>query len=102
MLKQATSNALKCVVFHYVVFCFADNAHHSYQYMCITATVNSSTVQYALTSTGKADLGYMAMGFGTQMAGSPMVIMWENSDGTFMLSQRTASGYVMHTVDSNP
>ena len=31
-----------------------------------------------------------------------MVIMWPNSDGTITLSQRTAPGEVMPTLDSNP
>lgn len=69
--------------------------------MCIKATVNGSTVEYALTSTGKANLGYMAMGFGQTMANSPMVIMWENS-GTFMLSQRQATGEVTPTIVDSP
>ena len=41
-------------------------------------------------------------GFGSTMANTPMVIMWHNSDGSFTLSQRTAPGEVMPTVDSNP
>lgn len=36
------------------------------------------------------------------MTGTPMVIMWINSDGTVTLSQRSASDYVMPTVDANP
>ncbi|KAI0779570.1 hypothetical protein C8Q74DRAFT_1198609 [Fomes fomentarius] len=44
----------------------------------------------------------MVSGFGAQMAGSPMVIMWPNSDGTITLSQRSASGEVMPTLVSNP
>jgi len=44
----------------------------------------------------------MAIGFGTQMAHTPMVIMWMNSDGTATLSQRKASSEAMPTVDSNP
>ncbi|KAK7049225.1 hypothetical protein VNI00_005826 [Paramarasmius palmivorus] len=44
----------------------------------------------------------MGMGFGTSMAGSPMVIMWSNSDGSVTLSQRQASGHTMPTVVSSP
>lgn len=36
------------------------------------------------------------------MANSPMVIMWPNSDGSITLSQRTAPGEVMPSVDSSP
>lgn len=41
-------------------------------------------------------------GFGQSMTNSPMVIMWPNSDGSITLSQRTAPGEVMPTVDSSP
>lgn len=41
-------------------------------------------------------------GFGAQMANTPMVIMWPNSDGTVTLSPRKAPGEVMPTVDSAP
>ena len=36
------------------------------------------------------------------MANSSMVIMWSNSDGSITLSQRSAPGEVMPTVDDNP
>jgi len=70
--------------------------------MCITATVNGSTVEYVLQSKGSSTLGWMAIGFGMQMANTPMVILWPNTDGTVTLSQRMASGYVMPTVDASP
>ena len=41
-------------------------------------------------------------GFGSQMANTPMVIMWPNSDGTITLSQRQAQREVMPTVVANP
>lgn len=41
-------------------------------------------------------------GFGSQMANTPMVIMWSNSDGTITLSQRQAQREVMPTVVANP
>ncbi|TFK44663.1 hypothetical protein BDQ12DRAFT_695097 [Crucibulum laeve] len=70
--------------------------------MCISATVNGSSVEYVLSSTGKQSLGWMGMGFGRQMANTPMVIMWPNADGGVTISQRSASQEVMPTVDSNP
>jgi hypothetical protein len=36
------------------------------------------------------------------MPNTPMVIMWSNSDGSITLSQRSALGFVMPTVDNNP
>ncbi|TFK91609.1 hypothetical protein K466DRAFT_515061 [Polyporus arcularius HHB13444] len=72
-------------------------------YMCISGIVNGSTVQYTMQSTGKANLGWMALGFGVQMTNTPMVIMWPNSgDGSITISQRKAPGEVMPTVDSSP
>ncbi|KAI9061725.1 CBD9-like protein [Trametes sanguinea] len=70
--------------------------------MCISGVVNGSTTTYTLQSIGKADLGWMAMGFGSTMANTPMVIMWPNSDGSITLSQRMAPQEVMPTVVANP
>jgi len=69
--------------------------------MCLSATVNGSNIDYVLSSLGKHTLGWMGMGFGQKMAGSPMVIMWANA-GKVIISQRTASRQVMPTVDPNP
>lgn len=41
-------------------------------------------------------------GFGSQMADTPMVIMWENSDGSMTLSQRQAPAEVMPTLVPDP
>jgi len=70
--------------------------------MCVSARIYGSTAEYVLSSTGKRPVGWMAMGFGQQMANSPMVIMWANDDGTVTLSQRTAAYEVMPTVDPDP
>ncbi|EJD42302.1 CBD9-like protein [Auricularia subglabra TFB-10046 SS5] len=69
--------------------------------MCIAAVVNSTTTTYVLTAK-TANPGYMAMGFGTSMIGSPMVIMWANDDGTITLSQRQASEHAEPKVAPNP
>ncbi|CAK5265915.1 unnamed protein product [Mycena citricolor] len=85
--------------------------------MCISAVLNGSTTQYTLASTGKQSVGWMAMlvtlsscftslipgsGFGTVMAGSPMVIMWPNSNGSVTISQRSAPTEQMPTLVANP
>lgn len=46
--------------------------------------------------------GWMGMGFGTQMAGTEMVILWSNSDGTITISQRTATGESQPLLTNNP
>lgn len=72
------------------------------QLMCVTGVVNGSSITYELQSTGAANLGWMAIGFGTQMPNTPMVIMWANADGTITLSQRQAPATVMPTPVANP
>ncbi|KIJ39420.1 hypothetical protein M422DRAFT_49570 [Sphaerobolus stellatus SS14] len=72
------------------------------QLMCVTGFVNGSTVTYELQSTGSQKLGWMAIGFGGQMANTPMVILWPNTDGSITLSQRQAPAQIMPTVVSNP
>ena len=41
-------------------------------------------------------------GYGRQMSGTPMVILWINSGGSVTVSQRTAPAEIMPTLDSNP
>ncbi|KAI0362696.1 hypothetical protein OH77DRAFT_1388365 [Trametes cingulata] len=76
--------------------------------MCVSATVNSSTVTYEMKSLNQ--LGWMAVyvvedrpqGFGTQMANTPLVIMWRNPDGSVSLSQRQATGLVEPVPMASP
>ncbi|KAI0085042.1 hypothetical protein BDY19DRAFT_1076837 [Irpex rosettiformis] len=70
--------------------------------MCIGGLVNGSTVQYTLQSLGRTRLGWMSIGFGAQMANSPMVILWSNTDGSVTLSQRQSPSQAAPTVVSNP
>ncbi|KAF9258845.1 hypothetical protein L218DRAFT_708508 [Marasmius fiardii PR-910] len=70
--------------------------------MCISGSLNGSNVQYELSAMGSNTPGWMGIGFGSQMAGSPMVIFWSNTDGTITMSQRQASGQTMPTVVSSP
>lgn len=71
--------------------------------LCVNATVSGSTVQYELTpKDGSATPGWMAIGFGRSMIGSPMVVLWSNADGTVTLSQREADGYTEPKVVQEP
>jgi len=70
--------------------------------MCVSAVINGSIAQYTLQSSTTQPVGWMAMGFGTAMANAAMVIMWPNPDGFITISQRTAGGEIMPTVDNNP
>ncbi|TFK25733.1 CBD9-like protein [Coprinopsis marcescibilis] len=69
--------------------------------MCINAQVNGNTVRYTLTSQ-RDQVGWMAMGFGRTMVGSPMIIMWANGDGTVTLSQRQATRQAEPAVVDDP
>jgi len=71
--------------------------------MCVSAVLQSnSTTQYTLTVT-QSQVGWMAIGFGTQMVNTPIVLMWiDPSSGEAVLSQRQTSRYVMPQVVSNP
>ncbi|KAG9025953.1 hypothetical protein FS837_004769 [Tulasnella sp. UAMH 9824] len=71
--------------------------------LCVNAVVNENSVTYQLVSPFAIDdLGWMAVGFGTEMPNSPMVITWPNSDGTITISQREATEHVMPRVVPNP
>ncbi|WVR06275.1 hypothetical protein IAU60_003305 [Kwoniella sp. DSM 27419] len=79
------------------------------KYICITGrhdsdqNVDTYTLDPPLnTKIAQEDFGYMAIGFGTSMTNTPMVIAWPNSDGSITLSQRIASGHVMPTVVNSP
>lgn len=72
------------------------------QLMCVTGIVNGSFVNYELQSTGFLKTGWMAIGFGTKMSDTPIVIMWPNNDGTITWGQREAPGLVMPTPVTNP
>ncbi|KAG8892142.1 hypothetical protein FRC01_014323, partial [Tulasnella sp. 417] len=47
-------------------------------------------------------LGWMAIGFGSKMRSSSMVITWPNSDGTITISQREATKHGMPRIVANP
>lgn len=47
-------------------------------------------------------LGWMAMGFGGVMANTSMVIVWPDSDGSIVVSQRKAPGEVEPSPDPAP
>ncbi|WVF69342.1 hypothetical protein IAT40_004118 [Kwoniella sp. CBS 6097] len=79
------------------------------KYVCITGRHDSDQKldYYTLeppngTSITRDEFGWMAIGFGTTMTNTPMIIAWPNSDGSITVSQRQASGHVMPKVVSSP
>ncbi|KAF8061487.1 hypothetical protein FPV67DRAFT_1509180 [Lyophyllum atratum] len=61
-------------------------------YLCVNATVHDDMVTYEMTGL-EEPLGWLALGFGTRMKYTHMVIMWTNDDGTTTLSQRMGMGH---------
>ncbi|KAG8758230.1 hypothetical protein FRC14_000477 [Serendipita sp. 396] len=71
--------------------------------MCVRAFRNGTQWTYQMQANlGESRFGWMAIGFGTSMQDSQMVIMWPNRDGFVTLSQRTATGHLQPRVDANP
>ncbi|WRT67692.1 uncharacterized protein IL334_004664 [Kwoniella shivajii] len=79
------------------------------KYMCVTGkhdnvkNIDTYTLEPPSgTNIPQSSFGWIAIGFGSTMINSPMVIVWPNSDGSITLSQRKATNHVTPTVDSNP
>ncbi|KAG8688197.1 hypothetical protein FRC11_005888 [Ceratobasidium sp. 423] len=71
--------------------------------VCVSGTISGSQTIYTLNTTASfANLGWMAVGFGQRMIGSPMVIMWANDNGSLVLSQRQATAHAEPQVVSSP
>ncbi|KAL7412547.1 hypothetical protein BDY24DRAFT_442097 [Mrakia frigida] len=75
--------------------------------VCVSAVKTSSKVTYTLSRPSASQdsdpgFGWIAIGFGSAMANSPMVIAWPNSDNSITLSQRSASSRTQPTVTSSP
>ncbi|KAF9050674.1 CBD9-like protein [Hymenopellis radicata] len=47
-------------------------------------------------------VGWVAIGFGHKMAGSHMIILWKNDDGTVTVSQRYGTGHTEPLFDNSP
>ncbi|KIP06003.1 hypothetical protein PHLGIDRAFT_478785 [Phlebiopsis gigantea 11061_1 CR5-6] len=68
--------------------------------MCVDAVIRGNTVSYEMKALNQ--LGWMAIGFGTSMNNTPVVVMWPNEDGSVTLSQRLATGHVEPHPDPSP
>ncbi|KAF8964026.1 hypothetical protein BDZ97DRAFT_1919264 [Flammula alnicola] len=67
--------------------------------ICVAATVEGMQLHL----TGNLDpLGWVAIGFGSKMVNTHMVILWKNDDGSTTLSQRYTSGYREPRPEPNP
>ncbi|GFZ45290.1 hypothetical protein JCM24511_03016 [Saitozyma sp. JCM 24511] len=73
-------------------------------YVCVTGLHDNAMKTDTSTASmvAPSDFGWIAMGFGSQMVGSPMIIAWPNADGSFTISQRQATQQAMPMVVPNP
>ncbi|QRW07746.1 cytochrome b561 domain-containing protein [Ceratobasidium sp. AG-Ba] len=72
-------------------------------FLCVGATISEGNTYYSLnTSLPFSRVGWMAVGFGDRMGGSPMVILWPNADGTITLSQRQSNDHDDPQVVKSP
>ncbi|KIK59658.1 hypothetical protein GYMLUDRAFT_244883 [Collybiopsis luxurians FD-317 M1] len=69
--------------------------------VCVNATVEGDIVTYQMTAR-KERMGWLGLGFGHRMAGSDMVVMWRNEDGSLTISQRHAKDHTEPEVDDSP
>ncbi|CEL61106.1 hypothetical protein RSOLAG1IB_09757 [Rhizoctonia solani AG-1 IB] len=71
--------------------------------MCVTATqVGSNTFYNLSTTVSRENFGWMAVGFGDRMVGTPAVVVWPNSDNTISLAQRKATEHASPPIDPAP
>ncbi|KAF7777503.1 hypothetical protein Agabi119p4_3575 [Agaricus bisporus var. burnettii] len=57
-------------------------------FICVNATLGENNrITYQLTGL-YPPIGWLALGWGGKMEGTPMVVVWPNDDGTFSLSHR--------------
>ncbi|KAJ1308178.1 hypothetical protein OPQ81_003893 [Rhizoctonia solani] len=71
--------------------------------MCVTATqVGSNTLYNLSTTVSPENFGWMAIGFGDRMVGTPAVVVWPNSDNSITLSQRKATAHASPPIDPTP
>ncbi|CAE6438048.1 unnamed protein product [Rhizoctonia solani] len=71
--------------------------------MCVTATqVGSNTFYNLSTTVSRENFGWMAVGFGDRMVGTPAVVVWPNSDDTITLAQRKATAHASPPIDPAP
>lgn len=63
--------------------------------MTVLTNETHAVIALNMTETSMSRAGWIAIGTGTSMANSDMIIAWPNNDGSWTLSQRSASGHSM-------
>lgn len=70
-------------------------------FFCMNVTMTKSTMTYEVTPIFEP-FGWVGLGFGRQMQGTHMIVLWNRKDGTPVLSQRYGVGHVEPVLESHP
>ncbi|KAJ7273512.1 hypothetical protein B0H12DRAFT_1215551 [Mycena haematopus] len=70
-------------------------------FFCLNVTITGDTMTYQVTPIFEP-FGWVGLGFGRQMKGTHMVVIWENEDESIVVSQRYGVGHVEPVLESLP
>ncbi|KAJ7470558.1 hypothetical protein FB451DRAFT_341497 [Mycena latifolia] len=70
-------------------------------FFCLNITVSHDIMTYEVTPIFEP-WGWVGLGFGRMMKDTHMVVLWERSDGSRVLSQRYGVGHVEPVVEKSP
>ncbi|KAF5376527.1 hypothetical protein D9757_008300 [Collybiopsis confluens] len=99
-MRLCAAKYIRNPLHNYEVFALKGDSQCGYL-VCINATVENDIVTYQMTAR-KERMGWLALGFGHRMAGSDMIVMWRNQDGSLTISHRHAKDHTEPEVDETP
>ncbi|KAJ6546480.1 hypothetical protein DFH09DRAFT_927084 [Mycena vulgaris] len=70
-------------------------------FFCLNITMGHDMMTYEVTPVFEP-FGWVGLGFGRMMKDTHMIVLWERSDGSPVLSQRYGVGHVEPVVERNP
>ncbi|KAF7295101.1 Cytochrome b561 domain-containing protein [Mycena indigotica] len=71
-------------------------------FFCLNITVSSNDVMTFQVKPIWDTFGWVGLGWGRQMKDTHMVVLWDNTNGSRILSQRYGVGHVEPVVEANP
>jgi len=71
-------------------------------FFCTNITISSDDMMSFEIKPIMEPFGWVAIGFGRRMKGTHMIILWDDNDGTAILSQRYGVGHVEPVLEPNP
>ncbi|KAK7015034.1 cytochrome b561 domain-containing protein [Favolaschia claudopus] len=70
-------------------------------FFCLNITITHDVMTFEVTPVFEP-FGWVGLGFGRQMKGTHMVVLWENEDSSKILSQRYGVGHVEPVLEPSP